>query len=187
VIRDLLELTRTRLGKVIPIKAAPVDIERVIWRALDELSIGHPQASVRAEVSQEIVADADAPRLQQAITNLLANAIEHGHSGTGIGLVARRELDSVCIEVTNRGAPIPPELQQVLFDPLRLHHAALARGETAARLGSRFGLGLFIAHEIAVGHGGTIGVRSSEGRTTFTLRIPTEHAAKRVPAVRASA
>jgi signal transduction histidine kinase len=178
VIGDLLELTRTRLGKVIPIKASRVDFERVIWRALDELAIAHPQASVRAEVGADLVADADAPRLQQAITNLLLNAVEHGRAGGSIGIVARRELGFVCIEVSNTGPSIPPERLQVVFDPMSLQHAAVERRPGEASLGTHVGLGLFIAREIAVGHGGTIQARSSDERTTFTLRLPLEQAAK---------
>jgi signal transduction histidine kinase len=175
IIGDLLELTRTRLGKAIPIEASPVDVERVIWRALDELAIAHPQASVRAEIGPDLVADADAPRLQQAIANLLLNAVEHGRAGAGIGIIARRELGFVCIDVSNSGPSIPPERLQVMFDPVLLQHAAAARhGE--APLGVHVGLGLFIAREIAMGHGGTIQARSSDGRTTFTLRLPIEQA-----------
>jgi signal transduction histidine kinase len=177
MIRDLLELTRTRLGRAIPINRASVDVQSVVWAALDEVSVAHPRCSFRAEIGQDLVAAVDSTRLQQAITNLLANAVEHGRAGGTVDIAAVRERDCVVIEVGNAGSAIPASMLQVLFDPVLLHAAAATKVRAGAPLGVHFGLGLFIAREVALGHGGSIDVRSDDERTVFTLRIPVEHEA----------
>jgi signal transduction histidine kinase len=61
---------------------------------------------------------------------------------------------------------VPAGLAPVLFDPFR-------RGDGDAPRSSGLGLGLYIAREIAVAHGGTIDFASNEAEgTTFTLRLP---------------
>ncbi|MGE5095413.1 MAG: ATP-binding protein [Betaproteobacteria bacterium] len=166
MIRDLLEYTRTSLGGVFPINAVAANVESIVRESLEEVMAGHPQRSFRLETAKDLHARVDPARLQQAITNLLGNAIEHGKRGSAIELVARKEGGSLTIEVSNEGPAIPPDALQVIFDPLRRAKAA----ESSAP--ARPGLGLFIAREIAQGHGGTIEAQSSERRTTFTIRIP---------------
>jgi len=164
-IGDLLEYTRTRLGRTMPINARRANVERVLRDSLLEVGAGHPQRSFRVETGQDLNAVVDCARLQQAVTNLLSNAIEHGSPGGSIDLVARKDGPCLAIDVSNEGATIPPETLQGIFDPL-MHASEGKHGE------KRLGLGLFVAREIALGHGGSIAARSADRRTTFTLRVP---------------
>jgi signal transduction histidine kinase len=168
-ISDLLEYTRTRLGKAIPINAKRVDVEHVVRESLAEVGAGHPQRSFRVETGEDLVAFVDSVRLQQAVTNLLSNAVEHGSAGGSVELVARKDGQSLAIDVSNEGATIPPEMLQVIFDPL----VQVAATKAGAK---RLGLGLFVAREIALGHGGSIAAQSADRRTTFTLRVPINQA-----------
>ena len=168
MIRDLLEYTRTRLGKVMPINAAPANVEAIVRESVAEVVAGHPQRSFRLEMGNDLHAVVDSARLQQAIGNLLGNAIEHGRLGSTIELVAHKDGGSLAIEVTNEGPAISAEALKVLFDPLGQDDTCEATSPAAEGRG----LGLFIAREIAQGHGGTIETQSSERRTTFTIRIP---------------
>ena len=175
---DLLEYTRTRLGKTIPINAQQTDVERIVRNSVGEVEAGNPQRSFRVTTARNIVAIVDAARLQQAITNLLSNAVEHGHQGSTIELIVRREAESIAIEVANEGAAISPEQLQVIFDPV----LRADKPSPGADASGSLGLGLFIAREIAIGHGGTIEVHSSGKRTSFTILIPTTaKASARVP------
>jgi phosphoserine phosphatase RsbU/P len=71
------------------------------------------------------------------------------------------------ITVHNCGAPIPPALQDAIFEPL-VRHATGASGESHG-----IGLGLFIARAIVASHEGDISVASSESAgTTMTVRLP---------------
>lgn len=167
IIGDLLEYTRTRLGKTIPIHAEQANVERIVRGSLAEVGAGHPQRSFRVETASDLMAFVDSARLQQAITNLLGNAVEHGRKGSSVEVIVRKDSGWLAIEVSNEGAAISPEALQVIFDPLQ--HVA-----GSARRGKQLGLGLFVAREIAVAHGGTIEVKSSDSRTTFTIRIPLE-------------
>lgn len=168
MVRDLLEYTRTRLGKAIPIQAARSNLEPILRGSVDDVTAGYPDRSFRLETGADLHAMVDAPRLQQAVTNLLANAVTHGRAGAPIELVGRREGDSVAIAVSNAGGQIPPERLKMIFDPFLQPNAA----EQGARHSAQLGLGLFIAREIALGHGGTIDAASADNRTTFTIRIP---------------
>jgi Osmosensitive K+ channel histidine kinase len=168
-VSDLLEYTRTRLGKAIPINARSANVETVVRESLAEVGAGHPQRSFRVETGEDLVAVVDSTRLQQAVSNLLSNAIEHGSPGGSVELIARKDAESVVIDVSNEGATIPPEMLQVIFDPL----VQVAAGKGTEK---RLGLGLFVAREIALGHGGTIAARSADRRTTFTLRVPLNQA-----------
>jgi signal transduction histidine kinase len=77
----------------------------------------------------------------------------------------------VRLVVHNEGKPIPPDALQVIFNPLV--QVAEADDEPDQRPSSSLGLGLYIAREIVVGHGGTIAVTSSEADgTAFTVELP---------------
>jgi len=182
MIRDLLEYTRTRLGKTMPINATPANVESIVRGSLGEISAGHPQSSFRVETGDDLHAVVDPARLQQAVSNLLGNAIEHGRRGSVIELIARKNDGSLTIEVTNEGPAIPAEALRVIFDPMP--HDGTPKPDAGAA--ARPGFGLFIAREIAQGHGGTIEAKSTDRRTTFTLRIPAR-LEKRAPAPASSA
>ncbi|GAB4051694.1 hypothetical protein GCM10028775_29430 [Catellatospora paridis] len=99
--------------------------------------------------------------------NLVTNAVRHAPAGTTVTLAALRVGHDVQIQVTDRGCGIPPEDQRRVFQ--RFWRADRAR--TRATGGS--GLGLTIARQITVDHGGTIGLVSEPGRgTTFNISLP---------------
>jgi signal transduction histidine kinase len=88
-------------------------------------------------------------------------------AGTPVTVRARGDSDAVWLEVHNEGEPIPPQVQEHLFEPMR-------RGDGQADRTSRsIGLGLFIVDHLIRAHGGTVSVRSvaPEG-TTFGVRLP---------------
>ena len=166
MIRDLLEYTRTRLGKAIPINIERTDVEAVLRDSLAEMQAGNPQRSFRFEAESDLAAFVDGPRLQQAVGNLLGNAVQYGSPGSTVKLVVRSDGDELVIEVTNDGERIPDESLQAIFDPL------VQLGDPSSPRDGNLGLGLFIAREISEGHGGGIGVVSTDRSTTFTIRIP---------------
>jgi signal transduction histidine kinase len=83
----------------------------------------------------------------------------------------RGDVDDVTVSVHNRGAVIPPEQLDGIFNPMKPRQApraAPARGPTGS-----LGLGLYIAERIVSAHGGRIDVTSSEASgTTFTIHLP---------------
>lgn len=99
------------------------------------------------------------------MSNLVANALQHGPRDTDVTVIAAGDDDSVTLEVHDTGPAIDPALLETLFDPL----SASPRAPDEARLG----LGLYIAQQIVFAHQGSIDVQSSdETGTTFTVRLP---------------
>jgi signal transduction histidine kinase len=129
----------------------------------------HPGCVFRVELSGDLSGSFDGERLQQVLSNLLNNAIQHGARDSPVVLTARGEFDTVTVQVKNRGRSIPVEALQVIFNPL----VQIASNEPDAQLSTSLGLGLFIAREIVQAHGGTIEAESSdEDGTVFTARFP---------------
>jgi hypothetical protein len=109
--------------------------------------------------------------LSQALSNLIGNAVQHGADGTAVTVEIRGEGEDVAVMVHNRGAVIPPEQLDGIFNPMKARQAprkASAGGPTGS-----LGLGLYIAEQIVSAHNGRIAVESSAaGGTTFTVHLP---------------
>lgn len=108
----------------------------------------------------------DAMRLEQALANLLGNAIKFSERGSRVSVRAEVALGGVRVAVVDRGAGIPAEHLPHIFD--RYWHAR-RQSRTAGT-----GLGLAIARGIVHAHGGVIEVESTLGvGSTFTVTLPT--------------
>ncbi len=168
MIQDLLEYTRTRLGNGIPITVAQDDLETVCKAAFNEVSLVHPQTAFRLEVAPGLEGSFDAARMRQVVSNLLNNAVQHGQRGFPVVLIARKSEKGLAVQVKNHGRPIAPELLQVIFDPL----VQIPMEDSASERFTNLGLGLFIAREIVLAHGGTIGASSCDEETVFMIELP---------------
>jgi signal transduction histidine kinase len=164
MIRDLLDLTRVRLGGAIPLNRHRADLRQICEAVMEELHTTSPESVLHLEMSGSMIGDWDGDRLAQVISNLLGNAIQHG-GGTPITLTAQEEGDEVTVAVHNRGQPIPAAAIPYIFEPL-------SRGRVEDAAGS-IGLGLFIARAVVLAHGGEIRVTSSSADgTTFKVTLP---------------
>jgi signal transduction histidine kinase len=175
MIRDLLEYTRTRLGRAIPVLPRSGSMEQICKSAVDEVRAVHPERVFRLETSGELEGLFDSERLQQVLCNLLNNAVQHGAMSEPITLRAYGEPDEITVQVRNHGRPIPSNELQVIFDPLVQIPPATVSGEGGNGSGN-LGLGLYIAREIVTMHGGTLRAESSDHGTVFSAHLP------RVPA-----
>jgi signal transduction histidine kinase len=171
MIRDLLEYTRSRLGRAIPISPEAASMEHICRIAFDEIRTVHPERIFRLETSGELEGRFDSERLQQVLSNLLNNAVQHGARSQPIMLSAHGESEEVTVQVQNYGPPIPADQLQVIFNPLvQIPSAHVDEDSTPS---TSLGLGLYIAHEIVALHGGTIVAESSdEAGTVFKARLP---------------
>jgi signal transduction histidine kinase len=171
MIRDLLEYTRTQLGKGIPVTRTPCNIAAICREAVEEVRSSHPDREFLLEVPPELAGLVDSARLRQALSNLLNNAVQHGEANSSIELAVRADSSWIVLEVKNQGEPIPAESLQVIFDPLvQLSDDSAIKLKAAS---TNLGLGLFIAREVALGHGGAIDVKSNrQDGTIFTIRLP---------------
>jgi signal transduction histidine kinase len=170
MVNDLLEYSRTQLGDGIPIVRMPADLENICVAALHDARAAHPDCLFEFVASGDLSGLVDGPRLQQVVTNLLANAAQYGAKGEPIKLLVKGAEDTLVVQVENRGPPIPAGSLQAIFSPMV---QLAAEGQQSGRPLTSLGLGLFIAREITEAHGGKITARSNEGLgTVFTVEIP---------------
>ncbi|MES2830582.1 MAG: HAMP domain-containing sensor histidine kinase [Pseudomonadota bacterium] len=170
MVADLIGFTRTQLGKGMPLALKQADFISVCKAALEDAASTHSEVTYAMHASDAIEASFDPDRMHQLLTNLLVNAGQYCAPGRAVSLDVSCDDDTITFEVINYGLPIPEDALESIFKPL-VQLATTGIDDT--RLGTSLGLGLFIAREIAISHGGTIKVRSSASDgTLFTVSFP---------------
>jgi len=107
-------------------------------------------------------------RLDQVLSNLMANALRYTPAGGAVALQAQPTDNGVRIVVRDTGEGIPAEDLPFIFD--RFWRGDRSRSPAG---GAGSGLGLAIARQLVQTHGGRIGVESEPGQgTTFTVELP---------------
>lgn len=110
---------------------------------------------------------ADRSSLSEVFANLIDNAIKYSSEGAPIAITAQQHGEYVDVSVTDQGIGMPGNVVSNLFQKFYRSHRSR---ETVAGTG----IGLYISKAIIESHGGTISVRSEEGKgSTFTVSLPT--------------
>ena len=176
MVADLLGFTRTQLGKGMPIKHQQTDVADICRASVEDAGATYPNATFDIYTSGDLNGFFDPVRLHQLLTNLLVNAAQYGVSQRPVIVGASGDPTEVTIQVTNYGQMIPEDALQLIFKPLvQLDNTASVDEDSRPR--TSLGLGLFVAREIAVAHGGGITVTSDEVEgTIFTVRLPKQTA-----------
>ncbi len=170
MVTDLLGYTRVQLGAGMPTNCAMTDVQPVCQAAMTDARAMYPHSSITYQASGNVTGWFDAIRLQQLVTNLLINAAQHSDKGKPVTLTLAGSSEAITISVANAGPVIPAESLETIFQPLvQLEPDIDEEGPSKTSLG----LGLFIVHETAVAHGGTIAVTSTAtDGTVFTATFP---------------
>ncbi len=174
MISDLLDFTRTRLGSGIPIVYRELDLSLLCQETADEIAAFHPQVMVDFQADEPLRGQWDGGRIAQMLSNLLANAVQHGLANAPVKVMLRGSPESVVLSVENQGAVIPKADLKNIFSPFV--QLDPAKGKTGAN--RNLGLGLYIAQAIVAAHHGTIDVESTPDRTTFRVHLPRSPAAR---------
>jgi signal transduction histidine kinase len=167
MIDQILDLTRSRFSGGIPIEPRRMNLHDLVRRIVDELEAAHPGRTVRLDQRGEPHGVWDPDRLGQVVSNLVGNALEHTAPDAKVDVTVERVGPRVRLVVHNDGEPIAREILPTLFDPFRPSREA----RTGAPRG--LGLGLYIAREVVLAHGGEIDVSSeADNGTTVTVTLP---------------
>ena len=165
---DLLDFNRARLGLGINIAPANIDLAEVFAEELSQISAAHRDHRLDLDVQGDCKGVWDSRRLQQLLSNLVVNAIKYGAPDAPVQVTLTGEEGEVRFAVRNRGPVIEPAVLAQLFAPLKRGPAH--KNDTASD--GSLGLGLYIAREIAIAHGGQIEARSENSETVFAVRLP---------------
>lgn len=165
LVDDVLDFARGRLGNGIPLQAdACGALHATLKHIVSEMQSSYPHRVIEADIDPLEGIYCDADRIAQLLSNLLANALVHGSADGRVYVSARIASGRLLITVNNQGEPIPADRLGQLFQPYWREASSTLSG---------LGLGLYIANEIAVSHGGHMQVASTaEAGTTFTFSMP---------------
>jgi two-component system phosphate regulon sensor histidine kinase PhoR len=171
IIEDLLSLSRIEQdAENQQIEKQEVVLLEVLESAVlfCEQRAKQKQIRIQTECTRSITAHINPNLLEQAVVNLIDNAIKYSPESSEIRVLCYRdEQENVSIRVMDRGCGIPPEDLPRIFE--RFYRVDKARSR---KLGGT-GLGLSIVKHIAQAHGGRVDVQSQLGSgSTFTIRIP---------------
>jgi two-component system phosphate regulon sensor histidine kinase PhoR len=170
IIEDLLVLSRLeqdREGYDIPRSEACLTevLQAAILDCAAKAAARH--VTVLPTCAADLHATVNAPLLEQALVNLLDNAITYSHPESCVWVTARQADDMLVIDVRDQGTGIPPDHLDRIFE--RFYRVDKARSRDSGGTG----LGLAIVKHIAQVHGGQVLVTSTVGQgSTFTLRLP---------------
>ncbi len=173
LVGELLDVSRMRLGRLELVRE-PGDLSEIARE-----TVAHVRDELERTGSQLLLDLSPTPgsydhsRIEQVITNLLANAAKFGR-GKPVTLHVDPEGPRARLRVVDRGIGIPAEDQARVFDRFE-------RAVPSQHFGG-LGLGLYIARQIVEAHGGEIQVESTPGAgTTFTVLLPREPASAAPP------
>jgi PAS domain S-box-containing protein len=165
LVDGLLDVSRISAGRL-ELHREPVDLATLLRDVCVTFESECAQARCHVEVQAPapVVGAWDRMRLEQVLTNLLSNALKYG-AGRPIHLRAEVAGNEALITVEDQGIGIAPEALPRLFGKFE-------RAVSERHYGG-LGLGLYIAREIVVAHGGTIGVESQPGQgARFQVTLP---------------
>jgi PAS domain S-box-containing protein len=170
LVESLLDLSRVIAGKL-QLELESLDLARLVETALD---VVRPDADAK-QIAVQITGPENLPavvgdggRLQQVLTNLLANSIKFTPAGGRITVHLSHSAGFVHVAISDTGRGITPEFLPYVFDRFKQDDGS--KGRSPAGLG----LGLALVREMVQAHGGAVTAESpGEGRgSTFSVTLP---------------
>lgn len=171
LVDDFLDVSAIESGRF-QLNIAPVHPAEILERSLVLARIQASKKKIALNVDvepdlSEISLDAD--KVEQAISNVLGNAIEHSTDGTCVSISLQKVDESIIFTVRDQGVGMSEEAMKQLFTPFSKTGVVKTGGEKST------GLGLAITRKIIEAHQGEITVESQEGSgTTFTISLNTK-------------
>ena len=169
LVNDLLEVSRAGQGRF-ELQPQELDLGPVVGdvvRRQQELVADEGKHTVTLDAPESLVMTGDALRLEQALTNVVANAVKFSPSGGVVRIVVAERDGMISIAVRDPGIGIAANDLPELAKPF-------ARGSRRTRMFSGLGIGLYLARLVAERHGGSLKLASDgeDKGTTVTLLVP---------------
>ena len=168
IIDDLLRLSKIESQEEdSSIELFEMHLAPILEGAMEDVSENSKQSSNRIMVHcDDVMVNADAQLLREAIVNLLENAIKYGDNGRDIKITVE-DNDQLYIHIENAGEPILPKYREKIFQ--RFYRIDKSRDRRAGGTG----LGLAIVKHISLVHNGEVLVSDSKiGKCRFTIMLP---------------
>jgi PAS domain S-box-containing protein len=178
LVNDILDIEKLQSGQM-SFRFGPIDLDELVGQVIAS-NVGYAESFGVTVVYTGAPADgliqADRDRLNQAITNLVSNAVKFSPPGGAVEISAAARGSMVRISVADHGPGIPEAFQGRIFE----RFAQADSSDTRPKGGS--GLGLSIAREIVQRHGGSLSFETVIGSgTVFHLDLPRIALAKHEP------
>jgi signal transduction histidine kinase len=177
LIDGLLDLARLQMGSPLELVIQTVDLAELVRQIAQEASVASTRHRISLELPERLSVQADAPRLQRAVGNLLANAVKYSPQGGEIRVRLQRSGDErqAVLTIADPGIGIPPQDLERIFERFQ-------RGSNVVGSIPGTGIGLAGARQIIEQHGGSIAATSRVGAgATFTVRLPAQGGLQRDP------
>ena len=169
IVGDLLDLARLEGGGA-PLELRSVPLTPLFARLLERHEVGTAARGIRLETAIEPGAgqvQGDERRLEQALQNLVANAVRHTPDGGTVQVTAAKRNGTVRLRVQDSGPGISAEHLPLVFD--RFYKADASRASDS----SGSGLGLSIVKAIVERHGGRVMASNApDGGARFDIELP---------------
>jgi len=172
LVSDLLDVTRIERGQL-ELRCEWVDLAALTREVIERVSATSPRHRLELETTGEAECQADLARVEQILLNLLQNAVKFSPAGGVVTVrVGREQGGAVRVDVRDRGVGVLPADRARIFERFQRSSGPDQGAEPG------LGLGLYIAREIAVRHGGALWLDESEvGRgSVFSFRLGGETA-----------
>lgn len=166
LIQGLMDVSRLLLGKL-SVERTRVALSELVARVVEQVGADARDHPLVVDVRADGIVRGDLLRLEQAVRQIVENAVRAAPEAGRVDLTVDRDAGGVTLAVRDGGPEIRPEDLERVFDLFHWAHADESSGPSAV------GVGLFLAREIARRHGGDVRVASRPGEgTTVTLSLP---------------
>ena len=171
LINEFFDITRYNLQQIV-LEEETFDLGFLLMQMADEFYpvLEQHGKSISIHADEDLPIAADSAKLARVFNNILKNAVAYSYDNTEIEIYAEKRENTIHVSISNFGKTIPKQKLDMIFEKFYRLDDARSTNTGGA------GLGLAIAKEIIVAHGGTISVTSEKQITTFTVELPAQNA-----------